>query len=90
MQHSSSASDDHYGITRVSMFSNSQGGFNAVGNTIPVTFGVADAQSGTPTTPTLAFNSSRSVIAINITNRGSGYLPSSPPNATIAGGNPTN
>ena len=89
MQHSSSSSDDHYGITRVSMFSNGQGGFNAVGNTISVNFGVADSQSGTPTTPTLAFNSSRSVIAINITNRGSGYIPSSPPNATIAGGNPT-
>jgi len=89
MAHSSSSSDDHYAITRVSMLSSAQGGFQEIGNTISLNFGVADTQSGTPTTPTLGFNSSRFVQEINILNRGSGYLPSTPPSATISGGNPT-
>ena len=89
MAHGTTSTADHYGVTRISCYNSDQAGFNLLNNGITVNFGQADTQSGTPTTPTLTFLSSRFLDQIVITNRGSGYLPATPPNATISGGNPT-
>jgi hypothetical protein len=86
--HSTDSNFDHYGIWRMGLIDEQQPGFDQVGNTITVNYQDADAQTAATTDPTLQFNASVTVESVNITNRGTGYSPSSPPSATFSGGNP--
>ena len=86
--HSTDSNYDHYGIWRMGLIDEQQPGFDQVGSTITVNYQDADAQTAATTDPTLQFNASVTVESVNITNRGTGYSPSSPPSATFSGGNP--
>ena len=87
--HSTDSNFDHYGIWRMGLIDATQPGFDLVGNSITVNYNDADAQTAATTDPDLQFNASVTVERVNITNRGTGYSPSSPPSATFSGGNPT-
>ena len=74
---------DQYGVTKICFLDNQK-----VFDGTSLTFADSDAQSGATVAPSVSINTDAFISAINITNAGSGYNPTSPPSGTLSGGLP--
>ena len=73
---------DHYGLIKFGLLNTSQ----VFDPDLSVSFTKTLNDQGTVVAPTVTVSLSTVIESIDITNRGSGYLPNNPPTATLSGG----